>query len=203
MEFESDDSQFNDDLRLMKKDLKTVQRILSVKFFRSEIFTLNYNKFDWLKCVLKLWHFELNWLQIIHKVHWNDEKFCDASSLQYAANTWHKTQIAQSNTFQSLKRLIIHNYQTRVVALWIHLIRTIINCFNFERIEYTENWLKAQSANSFNSWMKLFRCIDRNLHQLITTFNNFTDFVMSDEIFFNHQNYCVHVKLYLTLHHST
>ena len=49
--------------------------------------------------------------------------------------------------------------------------------------------------------MKLFRCIDRNLHQLIITFNNFTDFVMSDEIFFNHQNYCVHVKLYLTLRH--
>ena len=49
--------------------------------------------------------------------------------------------------------------------------------------------------------MKLLRYIDRNLHQLITTFNNFTNFVMSDEIFLNHQNYCVHVKLYLTLRH--
>ena len=46
IEFESDDSQFNDDLRLMKEDLKTVQRILSVKLLRSEIFTLSYDKFD-------------------------------------------------------------------------------------------------------------------------------------------------------------
>ena len=49
--------------------------------------------------------------------------------------------------------------------------------------------------------MKLLCCIDRNLHQFITIFNNFTNFVIFDEIFFNHQNYCVHVKLYLTFRH--
>ena len=46
IEFESNDSQFNDDLRLMKKDLKIIQHILFVKLLRNKIFTLNYNKFD-------------------------------------------------------------------------------------------------------------------------------------------------------------
>ena len=46
IKFKLNDFQFNNGLRLMRKNLKTMQYILSVKFFRSEIFTLNYDKFD-------------------------------------------------------------------------------------------------------------------------------------------------------------
>ena len=46
IEFKLNDFQFNDDLRLMKENLKIMQRILFVKLLRSEIFILNYNKFD-------------------------------------------------------------------------------------------------------------------------------------------------------------
>lgn len=137
------DSSYSSTRRLIFDDLKTWSRMQFVKILRQDLSTNSFDNFDWLISSLELWHLRLNFLQLIHRMHWDENQSVDSSTLQHAANRWEKSRVVKLNNFQALKDLIIHSYQARVIDVWIMLMKR--QGFDPRRVKMTVSWLKKKS----------------------------------------------------------
>ena len=192
-----DDPAYNVMLRLIYGDLKTWARIQSAKILRRGISEQPFDRFDWLLPGMGLWHLRLNMLQLIHRIHWGGAGPADPSTLQYAADRWDRSRVVQPNDFQALEELVIHSYQARITGIWIRLLRR--EKLNPQRIEETLPWLAAQTPIS---WSHVLKSISKKIHRPLPTTYADIEPPMLDEQFNNHQNYCTHVELYLTLRYA-
>jgi hypothetical protein len=139
-------------------------------------------------------------LQLIHKIHWGETGPADPSTLQYAADRWARSRVVQPNDFQALEDLIIHSYQARVVGTWIRLLRR--QKFNPERVDSTVTWLEEQISGESGSWMETLNRISSDLHASLPSTRWETRPPSRDQEFENHQHYCAHVELYLTIRYA-
>ncbi|MCJ1356189.1 MAG: hypothetical protein MMC33_006183 [Icmadophila ericetorum] len=192
-----DDPAFASILHLVGGDLKTWSRIQSAKKLRSEILERPFDRFDWLVPSLGLWHLRLNMPQLIHRIHWGEINPADPSALQYAADRWNRSRVVQPNDFLALEELIIHSHQARIVGVWIKRLRREKQ--DPKRVKEAIPWLEAQSSVS---WQATVNGISDTIHAPLPTAAPETQAPVHDQQFHNHQKYCSHVEIYLTLRYA-
>ena len=141
---------FEQGLRLVFGDLKTWKRIQAVKSLRHDISKEPFERFDWLLAGIGLWHLIYNFAQLIHRIHFGGGLQTDPSTLQHAADAWGRHQVAQPNNYKALEDLIIHSYRSRIVGLWIRLLRRNSG-MDIRRVEDALTWLKSQDRSSWES----------------------------------------------------
>lgn len=110
-------------LRIVAGDVKTWNRINAVKLLRGSVSSRPYDTFQWVLPSIGLWHLRYNFLQLIHAMHWGRNSPPDASTLQFAADRWKRSQVVQPTNFQAMEDLIVHSYYARMVGFWILQIR--------------------------------------------------------------------------------
>ena len=188
---------------MIYENFKIWFRIQSIKILRKNVSKKHFDRYDWLFSSIELWHLRFNMLQLIHRIHWGiDMSFVDSFILQYVVDRWKKSRMIQNKNFQTLKNLIVHNYQIRIVGMFICLLQN--NGENIRRIESIVNWLKKISSNTneFELWLQFLKFIATRFHSILFNHKFDTKFFMIDEQFVNHQNFCHHVEIYLTFRYS-
>ena len=199
-QLKEDDPVHRDNIRLIYGDLKTWSRIQSVKELRRDISQEPFDRFDFLLPSLGFWHLRFNLLQVIHDIHFGKAGPADPSTLQYAADRWGRSRVVQPNDFQALGDPIIQSYQSRVIGIWIRLLRQ--EKLNVQRIESPVPWLSAQLPGKSGSWIKKLKVISRELRDPWPTTTRDRMPPLCDQQFENHQNFCAHVESYLTLRYA-
>ena len=194
---QSNDPIFTHGMRLVSGDLKTWSRIRSAKDLRAGTARDSFDGFSWVLPTIGLWHLRFNMLQLLHRIHWGAVKPASPSTLQWAADRWARSNVAQAASFQELEELIIHSYQARVLGVWIRCVRAE-KC-GTDRFTDTQPWLNAQTERS---WLGTLRRISNALATPQTTAGHESRLPITDEEFYNHQVFCSHVEIYLTLRHA-
>ncbi|KAL8926613.1 MAG: hypothetical protein Q9172_001712 [Xanthocarpia lactea] len=173
-------------------DLKTVQRILSVQDIRCSTAQGHYDRKEWMVAGLGLWHLRFNMLKLIHRIHWGGSDSLDASTLQFAADAWTRSNVNTAKDFNKLQDLCQHSYHARIVGLILHLASK--KCRT--KSEFA-NWIKGQSS------AQLKRTLDR-----VVQSTNPKDFDAMEqdppvnEIWYNHQCFIRHMNVYFILTHA-
>ena len=196
LKLDEENPDFSNNIRLVYGDLKTWSRIQSAKTLRGEISQLPFDRFQWLVPGLGLWHLRLNMLQLLHKIHWGEGSAADPSTLQYAADRWNRSRVVQPNDFQALEDLIVHSYQARIVGRWVALLRR--QNVDTNRIENVKPWLEANAS----TWDKIVGHISDHFRAPPLSSKLSTQAPVRDQQFQNHQHFCAHVEIYLTLKHA-
>lgn len=183
-------------LHLIYGDLKTVKRILAVKAIRRGAENV-YDRYEWLIPGLGLWHLRLNFLQMLHHVHWGGANHADPTTLQYAADRWQRHRVVQPNNFQALEDLIIHSYQSRICGVWLILARR--KGLRATRIEDIGSWFFDQPRGSWSFMLdELAYYLDINKQQSHDPESR----RVVDDFMINHRAFCAHVESYLMLKHA-
>ena len=194
---DENDPNFKRVIRLVYGDLKTWSRIQSVKALRSDTSELAFDRFDWLLPGLGLWHLRLNFLQLIHRIHFGENHPKDPSTLQFAADAWDRSRVIQPNDFQALEELIIHSYQSRIVGVWVRTLRR--ERVDPKRIVDTIPWLTAQTPAT---WLARLKKIFASIHPKPLSMTPNMQPPEVDQEFENHRHFCAHVEVYLTLRYA-
>ena len=119
---EKEDLWFQYGLTLCAGDLKTAERMISVKEIRESDATLPFDKYKWLLPIHGLWHLKLNYLLMITNVHKHPGANVDITSLQYAIDKWDRLGLMKRENFNDMEDLVIHSYDARIVGLLIGYI---------------------------------------------------------------------------------
>ena len=117
-----DDPRFTDHLRIVYGDQLTASRMHTYKTERLPQYGDPYGRAAWLLPVFGLWHLKFNYLKLIWEKHWggpqnNDDK----SSLWWAHHHWHGKASINHTKFHQLESLVIHTWQAKIVAIFIHI----------------------------------------------------------------------------------
>lgn len=180
-------------IRLIYGDLKTVKRILAVKTIRRSTAQHPYDQYDWLIPGLGLWHLRLNLLQMLHRIHWGGPNLTDPTTLQFAADRWHRHRVVQPNDFQALEDLIIHSYQARICGFWLIIAQR--RGLQATRLEDIATWFYSLPPGTWSSMLdELGNSSDPN--------RQCGESPVVDEMLSNHRCFCAHVESYLLLKYA-
>ena len=196
------DKDYDHILRLITGDWKTWKRIEAAKSLRTFASEKPFDKFHWILPSLGLWHLKFNFLQLIHTIHWGNNRYIDNTSLSYAADRWNRSRVAKANDFQALERLIIQSYQARIIGTWLKILARPGIKETPATIDATLPLLRCQSKGESGSWMQLLGKIGREIRIFPPSGPVDTRPPIRDQQYENHQNFCSHVETYLTLKHA-
>lgn len=121
MGLDKTDAQWLDRLTLWWGDLKTANHMLGMQ---SQGVGMNrpYDRYEHLLSGLALWHLRYNYLKMIWKLFYPGGSSTERSTLQWAADHWHRDKTTKPTDFHSLEDLTIHSYRARIIAIlkpWI------------------------------------------------------------------------------------
>ena len=192
MRMDPSDAEFKNKLRVLSGDLKTWSRIQSAKSYRQETAGGSFDSLQWATPILGLWHLRYNMLQLIHRIHWGGPEN-DSSTLQYAADRWHRSSVLDGKKFGPTEDLILHSYRSRVVGLL--LLRMKQMRADNATLEDLDRWLALQSKDSWRATLSSIANSLRSSRDHAEGFHN-------DQIYQNHQMFCRHVEVYLLLKYA-
>lgn len=81
-----------------------------------------YDQYQHLFPGLVLWHLRFNYLKMIWELFYPGGSATERSTLQWAANHWHRDKTTRPTDFHLLEDLTIHSYRVRIVVIlkpWI------------------------------------------------------------------------------------
>lgn len=81
-----------------------------------------YDRYQHIFPGLALWHLRFNYLKIVWELFYLGDSATERSTLQWAADHWHRDKTSRPTDFYSLQDLTIHSYRARVIAIlkpWI------------------------------------------------------------------------------------
>jgi hypothetical protein len=114
---------YENDLILMMNDHKIWIRIMSCKFQHSVQEISIYERYKWALSLDALFHFQMNIIDAILKIHYEFIKFSLSfrSNLRIHAEFWDRKKIRFDNfEFHATQEFIIQSYKTRVIVVfWI------------------------------------------------------------------------------------
>ena len=195
---DGDDVAYETQLKVVFGDLKTVKRILAVKALRRSTAERPYDTYDWLLPGLGLFHLRLNFLRLIHTIHWGGSEVLDQSTLQFAADRWGRSRVVEPNEFKALEDLIIHSYQARVVSALILIQQK--SASGPHRREQLAAWLTNHTSSS---WLETLESICHTTHlHWRQDARTASDESVVDEEFQNHIRFIHHTETYLQLKHA-
>lgn len=106
----------NGALHLVYGDQKTVARIHSVKLRRREAKD-PFDRFGWVLSIPALFHAKMNWLRMIHGLHFLLKHQACASLLAYIRLLLSRPRVqSDSADFFALEELIIHTFRGKILA---------------------------------------------------------------------------------------
>lgn len=186
-------------------DLKTNNRIISVQNIRLETGnedSLPYDMLQWIIPNMGLFHLQLNLLRLIHRVHWGPppsnasalQDRLDWSSLSWAADSLHRTNVQNGQLFYPLEELIIHSYNARVVGVLIRKIRLEEGSRGREFSKKTIEDLLQQCTP--NAYIELLTYVRR---ELCTDPPEMDEHANLDDEWRNHVLFIRHTQTYLLL----
>jgi hypothetical protein len=168
----------------MMNDHKIWVRIMSCKFQHSVQEISIYERYKWALSLDALFHFQMNMIDAILKIHYELIKFSFSfrSNLRTHAEFWDCKKIRFDNfEFHTTQEFIIQNYKTRVVVVfWIVVQRTS----SVNELKDLKTWIN----NAFAS--KLLNAIEQ-IRFFLMKFD--LDQCENDELR-NHILFCQHVK---------
>ncbi len=124
-----DDPRFDEFLYIWWGDLKTEVQMLSMQNYGIGM-DRAYDRYQHIFPGLALWHLRFNYLKMIWEVFYPGGWASERSTLQWAAEHWHRDKTTRPTDFHSLEDLTNHSYRARIIAMlkpWVH---QQINAFN-------------------------------------------------------------------------
>jgi hypothetical protein len=180
---------YENDLILMMNNHKIWVRIMSCKFQHSVQEISIYERYKWTLSLDALFHFQMNMIDAILKIHYELIKFSlsSRSSLRTHAEFWNRKKIRFDNfEFHATQEFIIQNYKTRVVVVfWIVVQRTS----SVNELKDLKTWINNAFASKLLNAIEQIRLFLMKLD---------LDQCENDELR-NHILFCQHVKSYLWL----
>lgn len=119
MGIDKTDARWDDRLTLWWGDLKTEVRMLSMQAHGVRSARV-YDRYQHLFPGLALWHLRFNYLKMIWKLFYPGGSSTKRSTLQWAADHWHRDKTTRPTDFHSLEDLTLHNDRARIIAIMKH-----------------------------------------------------------------------------------
>lgn len=104
-----DDSRWKDLLAIWWGDLKTEVLMQSMKIHGIGM-DRDFERYEHLFPGLALWHARFNYLKMIWEIFYLGGSASERSTLQWAADHWHRDKTTRPTDFHSLEELTIHSY---------------------------------------------------------------------------------------------
>ena len=188
-----EDPQFDILIRIVFGDLKTVDRMRSIKSIRDATGESPFDTLHWLMPGLGLWHLRYNFLQLLHHIHWGGSSPVDPSTLQYAADRLGRTQCVQPNKFQQQDELQRHSYSSRKMGILLQFM--VRDGRDIQSKSDCKDWVASRGTGG---WSNRIDQIFPRLHPDPET--HVEDQV--DEIWRNHARFCNHIETYMLLSYA-
>lgn len=145
MGIEKDDDRWNNWLMIWWGDQKTEIQMLGMQA-NSIRMDWAYDRYQHIFPSLALWHLRFNYLKMVWELFYSGGSPNERSTLQWAANHWHRNKTTCFTDFPLLEDLIIHSYRARVI--------TILKAW----IQEQEPSLKLNNNQALGIWLlELFR----------------------------------------------
>ena len=190
--FKKEDLRFNEALTVWWGDQKTEVLMLSMQGLGVGMD----RPYDWYQHIfpgLALWHLQFNYLKMIWEVFYPGGSSTERSTLQWAADHWHRIKTTQPKNFHSLEDLTIHSYRARIVAIMKPWIQKQNPKLRIHSSEALGEWLSLLTASRWNEgmdWLNAQMEVERTEE---TNWNDHWN---------NHLRFCKVVEAYLTLSYS-
>lgn len=184
-----DDPRFNESLYIWWGDLKTEVQMLSMQNYGIGM-DRPYDRYQHIFPGLALWHLRFNYLKMVWEVFYPGGSASERSTLQWAADHWHRDKTTRPTDFHSLEDLTIHSYRARIIAMlkpWVHQQNKRLQLHNPEILG---NWLSKLSSRQ---WTEAMSWLDARMKDQRTT-----EFSLNDH-WNNHVRFCNVMEAYLTL----
>ena len=187
-----EDPRFNEALTVWWGDQKTEVLMLSMQGLGVGMD----RPYDWYQHIfpgLALWHLQFNYLKMIWEVFYPGGSSTERSTLQWAADHWHRIKTTQPKNFHSLEDLTIHSYRARIVAIMKPWIQKQNPKLRIHSSEALGEWLSLLTASRWNEgmdWLNAQMEVERTEE---TNWNDHWN---------NHLRFCKVVEAYLTLSYS-
>lgn len=141
---------------------------------------------------LALWHLRFNYLKMIWELFYPGGSSTERSTLQWAADHWHRDKTTRPTDFHLLEDLTIHSYRSRVIAIikpWIQEQAPRLNIHNAEELG---KWLSKLPSTR---WLLGMRWLDDRMNEerLSRSWNDHWN---------NYVRFCKAMEPYLTLCYS-
>jgi hypothetical protein len=180
---------YENDLILMMNNYEIWARIMSCKFQHSIQKISIYERYKWALSLDALFHFQINMIDAILKIHYEFIKFSLSfhNNLRTHVEFWNRKKIRFDNfEFHATQKFIIQNYKTRVVVIfWIVVQRQR----SLHELKNLKTWINNAIAS------KLLNVIEK-IRVFLVKFD--LDQCKNDELR-NHILFYQHVKSYLWL----
>lgn len=76
-----------------------------------------YDQYQYLFPGLALWHLRFNYLKMVWELCYPGGSATERSTLQWAADHWHRDKTTRPTDFYSLEDLTIYSYRARIIAI--------------------------------------------------------------------------------------
>lgn len=118
-----EDTCLEDQLTIWWGDLKTKVQMLSMQSYSISA-ARAFDRYRHIFPGLALGHLQFNYLKMVWELFYPGRSVTERSTLQWATDYWHQDKTTNPNDFHSLKKLKIHSYRARIIAIlkpWIQL----------------------------------------------------------------------------------
>lgn len=116
MGIEKTDLRWEDWLTIWWGDLKTEVQMLGMQAHGVKM-DRAYDRYQHIFPGLALWHLRFNYLKMVWELFYPGGSATERSTLQWAADHWHRDKTTKPTDFHSLEDLTIHSYRARVIAI--------------------------------------------------------------------------------------
>jgi hypothetical protein len=144
---------FEELLYLVFGDQKTVSLIQAVQRERAES-TLCYDKFNWILSIPGLFHWRMNYMDMIHDVYSGSEHPTVESTLNHNKNYLGCVQ-GHSSPFHHREEVALKAFDARVTAMFYHLLPSHVSVSQKNEVD---KYIKKLQPQSFLKIVRDIRC---------------------------------------------
>lgn len=179
-------------LTLWWGDLKTEVQMISMQAHGVGM-KRPFDRYQHIMPGLALWHLRFNYLKMVWEIFYPGGSATERSTLQWAADHWHRDKTTRPSDFLSLEDLTIHSYRARVIAIlkpWIQHQASSIKLLNSKELEtWLEQMTESQWSEAFD-WLDLRMQTEQQGESSVNDHWN------------NHLRFCSIMEPYMTLCYS-
>lgn len=139
---------------------------------------------------LVLWHLHFNYLKMVQEVFYPGDSTSERSTMQWAADHWHRDKTTRPTNFHLLEDLTIYNYRARVIIMLKPQVHQQNKQLQLHSSEALGNWFSKLSTCQ---WVEAISWLDVWIKEQHTT-----EFLLNDH-WNNHVCFCSIMEPYLTL----
>lgn len=159
---------FAERLHLFYGDQRTVSRLRLAKLVRCESRAV-YDRFGWVLPVPGLFHLKMQWLKMIHELHYMAKHYDSPSSLAFFREILDQNRVQTDNAdFFALEELVLHCFHGKILTAV------------FDKLRNTYTWLNLLKVGKPEEWEKLFE--ELGLEDLESCINNVVQDTLHGEL---------------------